>query len=97
MLVGAAIAGAWDSTIGDLIILMIGITWLWFKPGIWPVALLCIYQLASLSANSYMLMQQSVGSLPHKALTVHVVIRVATLFYLWQGVRQSGGVKVDQA
>lgn len=91
LFVGAAIVGSWDATIGDLVILLIGLVWLWFKPNIWPLAILCIYQIGSLGVNSYMFSQQQFGSVSHKALVVHIALRVLALFYLWQGFRQSRG------
>ena len=79
----------WDATLGDLIILAIGLAWLWFKPSIWPLIILGIYQIGSLGVNSYVLVQQQLGSVQHKALLVHIALRVLALFYMWQGFRQS--------
>lgn len=86
---GSVITGSWAATGGDLVILSIGLIWLWFKPSLWPLAILCIYQVGSLGVNSYMLMQQHIGSVQHKALVVHIALRVLALFYLWQGFRAS--------
>jgi hypothetical protein len=88
LLIGSAIIGSWDATVGDLVILSVGLIWLWFKPSMWPLAILCIYQIGSLGVNSYALWQQQVGSVPHKALVVHIALRVLALFYMWQGLRQ---------
>jgi hypothetical protein len=90
---GSVILGSLDATGGDLVILAIGLAWLWFKPSIWPLAILCIYQLGSLGVNSYLLVQQQVGSMQHKALVVHIALRALALFYMWQGFRESRSVE----
>lgn len=88
LLIGSAIIGSWDATIGDLVIMSVGLIWLWLRPSIWPLAILCMYQIGCLGANSHLIWQQQVGSVAHKALVVHIALRVLALHYMWRGYRQ---------
>ncbi len=84
---GMALTRNWDATLGDVVVLAVALGWLWLRPGRWPLGILVVYQVVSLAVNGFMLIEQPVGSMPHKALVVHIGLRVAALFYLWRGFR----------
>lgn len=79
---GSALLGSWDATLGDLVILVVGLLWLWVKPSVWPIAILGLYQLGSLGVNAFAIIEQPVGSMQHKALVVHIALRALALFYM---------------
>jgi hypothetical protein len=80
--VASFIAHIWAATTLDIVILSIGIVWLWLRPGLAPALYLGLVQLGSLAYNAYVLSSQPVGSLPHKALTVHCIWRLIALLCL---------------
>ena len=84
-LVASFIAQIWAATVLDIAILSIGILWLWLRPSLAAALFLGLVQLGSLAYNAYLLSSNPVGSLPHKALTVHCVWRLIALLCLVVG------------
>ena len=84
-LVTSLMAQNWALTALDIVILSGGIVWLWLRPGLAPALFLGLVQLASLAYNVYLLSSNPVGSLPHKALTVHCIWRLIALLCLVTG------------
>lgn len=88
MALGLALLGRWDLDLLDIVILVVGIIWLMIRPGFGPVALLVLYQLAALIVNSLVFGSTAVGSSDHKALVVHMFLRIISLIALWVGLYQ---------
>ncbi len=87
-LVASFIAQLWAASALDIVILSVGILWLWLRPGLAAALFLGVVQLGSLAFNAYLLTSNSVGSLPHKALTVHCIWRLIALLCLVTGYRR---------
>ena len=85
MAIGALLTGAWSAVALDLIVLAIGLIWLWARPGLGPVILLGLYQLAGGTINLVRLLGAEVASLQHKLLVVHLWLRVAAVAFLVAG------------
>jgi hypothetical protein len=84
MIVGTAILGAWiPLLIIEFIIFAIGIVWLWVRPSIVPVVGLTIYEVGALVINIMGILNLEMGSPEHKAMIVHILLRIAALLYLW--------------
>lgn len=83
VLVGMAILGAWGANLVDVAVLGFGVTWLWFAPSIWPVVLLTLFQAVALFFNGEAIFQHPVGSAEHRALSLHIGLRVAALGTMW--------------
>jgi len=84
-LVGSFAGGYWTITIPDIVALSIGVLWLWIRPNLAAVLFLGFVQLISLVINIYTLSSSAVGSLSHKALTIHSIWRVMALSALVVG------------
>lgn len=84
-LVATVISGSWTATGLDLVVLLIGIVWLWLRPGLSSVLFLGIFQLLALIVNGVSLSAASFGSEAHRALTTHVLFRLIALVCLAVG------------
>lgn len=85
MSVGGIFAGAWSQVGLDILLLVAGLVWLWARPGLGPVILLGLYQLAAGAFNIVMLLGAEVASVQHKALVAHLAFRVAAVVFLIAG------------
>jgi hypothetical protein len=83
LLVGMAITRTWGINLLDVFILTIGLTWLWLRPGVWPVMLLTVFQLLALAVNVALILDMPLGSIGHKALVLHILLRVIALGAMW--------------
>jgi hypothetical protein len=85
------IFGVLYSTVGfaalsfDLLAMLAGLIWLFFRPGLGPVILLSVYEIVSLIVNINVIRQYEIGSVGHKALTAHIAIRAFVLITLISG------------
>lgn len=77
--VAAMIGNMWAAAALDLVVPLAGILWLWLRPGLASALFLGLVQLVGLVFNAYQLGSNPVGSLPHKALTVHCIWRLLAL------------------
>lgn len=77
-IVGIAITGQFN-TILDPTILLLGVLWLFAKPGTAPVIVLSVFQLAALAYNSHVFLGTEFGTNPNKALFVHIIFRAMAL------------------
>lgn len=84
-LVASVITQDWLAVALDLMILSIGLVWLWVRPGLAPALFLGLVQAGSLVLNLWLLASQAPGSLPHKALTVHCLWRLMAIICLVAG------------
>jgi hypothetical protein len=84
----ALLLGMWAPVILDIIVLTIGVAWLWVRPGIGPVIFVAVVELISLVINIVTITSAEVGSPAHRALVVHLLLRVAALVCLALGYRR---------
>ena len=81
-IIGSALSGMWGA---DIIILLIGIIWLWLRPGIAAVIYLGIVQLVSLAITAPKFASTHYGDAMNRALTAHTVFRVIAIVCLISG------------
>ena len=72
----------WAATVLDIMLLSIGIVWLWVGPGLGAVLFVGLVQLASLASNTVSISSAPFGSPQHRALTVHCVWRLLAIVCL---------------
>ncbi|MBN1398154.1 MAG: hypothetical protein JXA06_09020 [Bacteroidetes bacterium] len=82
MLIGALILNAWSEMFFDIIVLSIGVLWLFLHFSIIPIILLSIYHIILIYLGAIMLLQTEVGSESFKALIVHIILRLFALFFM---------------
>lgn len=63
----------------DILLMVAGLVWLVLKPGLGPVVLLTAWQLLALAFNLQVFLEATVGTAAHKALLVHVVLRMSSI------------------
>ena len=73
----------------DVVVLVIGVTWLAVKPGLAPVLFLAVFQVLGLGVNLLSFIGAAVGSNAHKALLVHMIWRLLALALMWYGYVQA--------
>lgn len=71
----------------DVLILLIGITWLMLRPGLACVVFLTLYQVLSLAVNVRLASVVAVDSLACKALVAHIVLRILSILSMWLGLK----------
>jgi hypothetical protein len=82
-LLGGVVTGAWSAALIDLSLMGAALLWLWFRPS-WGVALvLGGFTLLAVLMNGVQMAIGTVGSPEHRALVVHLALRVLTLVALW--------------
>lgn len=79
---GSAILGNWSTAGLDIVMLLLAVVALWWKPGRVTAVILGLFQLGSLALNVFQITHAEIGSLPHRALTVHCVWRLLALVCL---------------
>jgi hypothetical protein len=80
--VAGAVTGDWSATILDIIVLTIGIVWVWARPGVIAALFVAVVQGASLAVNAYAISSVPFGSAAHRALTTHCVLRIIAIVCL---------------
>ena len=80
---GTAILGAWAANFLDIVILLIGLAWLWLRPSLWPVVLLSAFQLFALVVNLSAMIDYPFGSAGNRSLVLHIGLRIAGLAAMW--------------
>jgi len=68
----------------DPVVLLVGIAWLVWKPGIGAVIFLTVFQVLALTVNVYVFSETAVATTQHNALIIHMAWRVLALFLMWQ-------------
>ena len=81
------LGGEWLPDAAHVLALVSGFTWLWVRPGIGPVILLGLYEVATgvLIAIAIAYGSAQTGSWQHKALVAQLVLRVAVVLFLVSG------------
>jgi hypothetical protein len=77
-LAGTLILGSWD-TATDLVIMIILMLWLWFRPGRWSCGAMAIFSMFGLTHAVIDLQAHSFGDPTHRALVTHMVLRLAVI------------------
>jgi hypothetical protein len=85
MAFGAMLTGEWIKIAPDIAIFATGLAWLWVRPGLGPVILLSLYQLAAGIYNFTMLMHMHIATTQHKALVAHLSLRIFAVIFLIAG------------
>jgi hypothetical protein len=80
--VGSLIMNMWAATALDILLLSVGIIWLWLGPGLGAALFLGLLQLASLAYNIVSISSAPFGSPMHRALAVHCVWRLLAIVCL---------------
>ena len=88
MLFGALLLHRFDLGLLDLAILAAGLTWLLVRPGLPPILFLGAYQFLALIINAYSFFHATFGTSAHKALLVHLCLRIAALTTMILGLLQ---------
>ncbi|MBQ0945533.1 hypothetical protein KAK07_19495 [Ideonella sp. 4Y16] len=83
LLAGMALLNQWGLNTIDLMVFGVGALWLWIRPGLTPVVVLTVFELIALVTNASTIASEQLGSDMHKALVVHIALRVAVLVLLW--------------
>jgi hypothetical protein len=94
---GIVMIGALGLALVDVVVLLIGITWLVLKPSIGPLIFLTLFQALAFAMNVITIAEVAVGSNPHKALVVHLILRVLAVFYMWSAYGQSRNAVAETA
>lgn len=84
-LVASILLRNWWIAAPDIVLLSLGIVFLWLKPGLVSALSLGVLQLASLALNLFQLLQATVGSFEHRSLTAHCAWRLLALVCLVVG------------
>ncbi|MEM7013812.1 MAG: hypothetical protein AAF585_20305 [Verrucomicrobiota bacterium] len=82
MVTGAILTGFWMQVVIDIGVIAIGIFFLWWKPGWFSMLFLLLYQLYAMAMNGITYSELQVGTIEHKALTVHLAIRFCAIVML---------------
>ena len=83
LLFGMVLLGQWGLNVIDLVAFGLGALWLWSRPGLAPVVVLSIFEVLALLSNVSTIWPEQFGSATHKALAVHIGLRVAVLYLMW--------------
>lgn len=82
---GAVFTGQWELVYIDLVIIGAGMVWLMMRMHAIPVVILTLFELGVLFINISLILQQEIGSTEHRALTVHIILRLLVLTALGKG------------
>jgi hypothetical protein len=85
MFLGAVLTGQWNLVYIDLVFVGIGLVWLVVRLHAVPVIILLLFQLGVLILNVNLILQAEFGSDDHRALVVHIVLRVMLIAALGNG------------
>jgi hypothetical protein len=79
------LGGAWLPDALAILVLAAGLAWLWVRPGIGPVILLGLYQVATAVLVVIAYGRAQPGSWQHKALVAHLCLQGAAVLFLISG------------
>lgn len=88
LVVGSLLVGSLASTGLDLIVYILGLGWLLIRPSQAPLIFLCVVQALSLIVNGNSFLAAQFGSLPHKALLVHILWRGASIYFMVKAISE---------
>jgi len=85
MCIGAVLTGQWHLVYIDLLFIGGGTLWLMIRLHAIPIIILMLFQLGVLLINTNLILTVEIGSDEHRALVVHIVLRIMVLFALGNG------------
>lgn len=86
MFLGAVLTDQWQLVYIDLVFIGAGIIWLLVKIHAIPIILLLLFQLGVLFININLILMKEIGTDEHRALVVHIALRVMVIVALGSGV-----------
>lgn len=86
--VAAILLGTWTPIVLDVAVLAVGVVWLWLRPGLPPVIFMAVVELISLALTVVMINATEVGTVAHRALVVHILLRALVIACLVAGFRR---------
>jgi len=81
----------------DLVVILGGLIWLMTRPGLYPVIFLTIYQIVCILINLSHFILAEFGSGPHRALLMHIILRVSAVLFMIIGLRKIHNQKASAA
>ena len=84
---GALLLDQWGLVIGDILIIACGLIWLLTQPGLVPVVLLTIYQIAAFIVNLNIFSAPETDGEVHRALLVTIILRILAVIMLFAGLK----------
>jgi hypothetical protein len=75
------------AVVPDIILMTIGLVWLFANPGRGPVWYFTILEAVTAAVNLLNLVPQHFGNTAHKALVAHLCLRIFVVTALWMGLR----------
>jgi len=88
VLLAFLLVGVQVSILLEVVLVTIVLVWLLMRPSLTPVILLSTYQILSFVGNLYQFISVSFGTTEHKALLVHLIIRILAVFLMIAGLRE---------
>jgi hypothetical protein len=88
--IGMVSTGQYGANLADIVWCSAGLAWLIAKPSRAAISLLVIYQLIALLGNGVVFLHAPVGSMPFRALIVHMLWRVLSLVAMGMLYRKLG-------
>jgi hypothetical protein len=85
MFIGAFFTGQWNIVSIDLLFVGVGIVWLLVRIHAIPIILLMLFECGVLFINGSLILQQEIGTEEHRALLVHIVLRIMVIIALGYG------------
>jgi hypothetical protein len=95
MILGAAIGSLWAEVAIDVVVMGVGLLWLYLRPGLAPVVVLCAWHAIGLFVNVSTLFGVGFGADVHKSLLSHILFRVGAIvlmLYSFLSLRNKPGV-----
>ncbi|MCK9407510.1 MAG: hypothetical protein WCX28_05410 [Bacteriovoracaceae bacterium] len=85
MFIGALLTEQWNQVYIDLFFIGGGMMWLLIRFHAIPIITLVLFQIGVLILNINLILLKEIGTDDHRALTVHIVLRIMVLFALGYG------------
>ena len=78
---------AFDSVSVDLLLMVSGVVWLYFRPGLGPVMFLTAFQVFAMVMNVDTLLALTIGTVEHKMALAFMALRIAAIHSMITGLR----------
>lgn len=89
MAMGLLVVGLSAQFTAELVVFFAAIFWLWFKPSLVPLVVLTVIQLGTLGINIASFVSPETVAETHKALLVHIVLRLTAVTLMWLAYREA--------
>jgi hypothetical protein len=84
MAIGTALVNAWEANFLDIALMVAFLAWLWFRPNLACVIALTIFETLAFIVNVLAISEVAIGAMEHRALALHVILRLAIIGLVWQ-------------